>query len=238
MAIAVLLACAPVVQPVSSTEAVSGTVSGSVPGIVSSAVSEQELRLRQAELLAREQQTQASLIRYLLSSAEQALQGDRLMVPKPDNAFDWYQQVLAIDEANADAHKGMRRITARYMRLAREAFEQGLAEKGERMLWGASQVSATPRQVQLLREEFRERLASRPPALAVDELAARSEKIQHMLAELAARARDENLRLLIVARNDAEGRWIYRTMRDAVAGYRLRGNIEIGVVPRVELIDL
>lgn len=219
-----LLACAPVIQPAPP----GADVSDAAP----------VLREQRDAQLVREQQARISNIRYLLARAEQALQRDRLMVPKSDNAFDWYRQVLAIEESNAEAHQGMMRITARYMALAREAFEHGLAQKGERLLWGASQVAATPQQVQLLRDEFRERLASRPPGLAVNELSARSEKIQRVLAELAVRARDDNLRLLIVARSDAEGRWIYRTMREAVAGYRLRGNIELGAVPRVELIDL
>lgn len=220
MAMAALLACAPAIQP----------------EIPDQSELQSKLQIREQEALERQNRTRQ--VRYLLASAELALQRDRLMVPKSDNAFDWYQQVLAIDEANTDAHQGMQRITARYMALARESFERGLVEQGERMLWGAAQVSATPGQLQLLRDEYRGRLASRPPALELKALTARGEKIQRTLAQLAIRARDKNLRLLIVARNDAEGRWIYRTMREAVAGYRLRGNIEIGTVPRVELIDL
>jgi hypothetical protein len=38
---------------------------------------------------------------------------------------------------------------------------------------------------------------------------------------------------LIRARTDEEGRWIYKTMRDAVGGYRLRGNIDVSGTPAI-----
>jgi len=38
---------------------------------------------------------------------------------------------------------------------------------------------------------------------------------------------------LIRARTDEEGRWIYKTMKDAVSGYRLRGNIEAAATPGI-----
>ena len=44
-------------------------------------------------------------------------------------------------------------------------------------------------------------------------------------------------RFVIVARNDAEGRWIYKSMQQAIEGYRLRGNIKMGKRPKVTLID-
>jgi hypothetical protein len=41
---------------------------------------------------------------------------------------------------------------------------------------------------------------------------------------------------MIIARTDVEGRWIYQKMRDAVPGYRVRGDIKLGNPPRVQLV--
>ncbi len=173
----------------------------------------------------------------LLELAEQALANDRLRYPEDDNAFDWYQRVLDLDELNADAHWGMQRITQRYLTLAEQAFAAGRPVRAESMLRGALQVAATPAQVQAVRDKYRDQL-DKVFALASADLGARNAAIREELAAIARRAREADSRLLIVARNDAEGRWMYQQMREAVDGYRLRGNIEIAPRPRVVLIDL
>ncbi|MEE8056252.1 MAG: hypothetical protein V3T17_00205 [Pseudomonadales bacterium] len=185
-----------------------------------------------------EREARKHRVRVLLANAQQALADDRLMVPKSDNAYGWYQQVLVIDERNPEAHWGMRRITARYLQLAEQAFRSGRVDKAEQMLQRAEKIAATSTQTAALREQYRQSAAANETYLPIRELSARSEKMQLQLTRLATQAQADNSRLLIVARSDAEGRWIYQQMRAAVTGYRLRGNIEIGRVPRVVLIDL
>ena len=187
---------------------------------------------RHSEALARKQQ-----LRKWLANAQQALANDRLKIPRSDNAYDWYQQVLAVDELNAEAHWGMEQISQRYMQLAEQAFKLGRVDRAEQMLWGAAQISATQQQLEDLRGRYRQ-VAANDVYLSTEELSARNESIQRTLAEIALQAQEKGSRLLIVARNDAEGRWIYKQMRGAVDGYRLRGNIKVGKVPRVRLIDL
>lgn len=177
-------------------------------------------------------------INALLALAEEALSADRLMHPAEDNAFDWYQQVIALDELNADAHWGMRRITLRYFELAKQAFASGQSARAEQMLHGALQVAATPAQVDEIRAAYRQQFADKTFALSPQGLSSRSSRVQEQLAEIARRAREQESRLLIVARSDAEGRWIYAQMRAAVDGYRLRGNIEVGEHPHIVLVDL
>jgi hypothetical protein len=74
--------------------------------------------------------------------------------------------------------------------------------------------------------------------LSSDLLAARGDAIKSQLAAVAEEARQADSRLLIVARSDSEGRWMYRQMRESVVGYRLRGNIEIASQPKIVLIDM
>lgn len=188
----------------------------------------QRRRLRQRE----------DKIESLLGLAAQALAKDRLMRPKEDNAYDWYRQVLAIDALNTEAHWGMHRITRRYFELAEAAFATGRPARAERMLRGALQVAATPAQVKVIRAKYRDQLRNKTFTLSPQGLRRHSDKTRLHLAKIARRARDARSRLLIVARNDAEGRWIYQQMRAAVSGFRLRGNIELGKLPHVVLIDL
>ena len=57
--------------------------------------------------------------------------------------------------------------------------------------------------------------------------AARSEDAQRELADIARQAREHEAFFLITAPNDELGRWMVSVMREAVNGYRLRGNIEL-----------
>ena len=72
--------------------------------------------------------------------------------------------------------------------------------------------------------------------LAEAALTAQSADVVDYLQAIARRARQEDESLLIVARSDAEGRWIYQQMRQAVQGYRLRGDIKLGKRPKVLLL--
>ena len=47
------------------------------------------------------------------------------------------------------------------------------------------------------------------------------------LGHIAEQARDRQAFFLITAPNDNVARWMYLQMRNAVEGYRLRGNIEL-----------
>lgn len=58
-----------------------------------------------------------------------------------------------------------------------------------------------------------------------------------MLEQLARRVSQSDESIMIYARNDAEGRWIYKTMKDAVGDYRIRGDIRISRQPALELLS-
>lgn len=220
-----LVACTPVskVTPVSSAD-------------IQASVKAKEMARQREELQANARQ-QARQLREFLSYAQLGLAEDRLMLSKFDNAYYWYRQALSIDELNAEAHWGMQQITERYLVLAQQAYSSGRLELAEQMLSGAEKIAAPPAKVNALREKYRQSVNENEFLLPGKELAAKSERIKRQLDELA-RSVETDQRLLIVARNDSEGRWIYKQMRDAVKGFRLRGNIELGRVPRIVIIDL
>jgi hypothetical protein len=193
---------------------------------------------RRAEQILLEQEAKAQQqLRVLLANAQRALAADKLKTPEFDNAFSWYKQVLAIDELNKEAHQGMRLITKRYLELAEQAFNSGRVELAEKMLTGAESIAAHPSVIEGLRERYRKNADDKTSYLPIKLLSARGDAIQQQLKLLAQQLTPEQ-RLLIVARSDDEGRWIYQQMRQSVNGFRLRGNIELGRVPRVVIIDM
>jgi hypothetical protein len=52
---------------------------------------------------------------------------------------------------------------------------------------------------------------------------------------VAQRVRESDETVLILARTDAEGRWIYKVMRESVGEYRIRGDIRITREPALVL---
>lgn len=64
-------------------------------------------------------------IRRLLTAAEQALAKNRLTTPLNDNAYDYYQAVLASYPNHPEAQHGVQQIVDRYRRWAEAAYRDG-----------------------------------------------------------------------------------------------------------------
>jgi len=175
----------------------------------------------------------------LLARAALQLSRDRLMIPVGDSAHHYFWQVLRLEEGNVEALQGMKAINARYLQLAQQAYQQGAYERAQRMLTGAGRVSTAAAEIEVLRLRYRApALASNEFLLQLRQLDARGEELLTFLQELTEKLVAADSRLLIVARNDAEGRWIYQQMRLLAGGHRLRGDIQLGSRPRIILIDL
>jgi len=69
--------------------------------------------------------SQARAIEEWLAAADQALEKYHLTTPPGDNAYAYYQQILAIDPAHAAAQAGLDRIAGLYSVLARKELGQG-----------------------------------------------------------------------------------------------------------------
>lgn len=173
-----------------------------------------------------------------LSAADKALAQNHLLTPKGSSAYDYYQQVLAVNSSHPKAHWGMREIGRQYLRLAEAALIAERRPLALQLMSKALSVSASIDSVETLKAKY----PVKPEAdnsfkINGDDLARQNEVVVKQLASLAVKAQSIPSRLLIVARSDAEGRWIYKIMREAVSGYRLRGNIALGDNPKIVLID-
>jgi len=186
---------------------------------------------------------QERVIDRLLWQAERALQADRLMTPAADNAYDRFQAVLLMRPEHSAARTGLQLIVMRYIELGRDALARQRMEDVERYLARAEAVGLGRELIEELRAQRDQQrvlqrrvavqqdglLGDRPRLmLSADTLNDRGPPLQAQLRVVAERIGKSHESLLIVARNDGEGRWLYKQIKSLLVGYRLRGDIRVG----------
>lgn len=193
--------------------------------------------------------TMADDVRQLLKDAEAALADDRLTTPIHDNAFDRFQAVLLLRPDNEQAKSGLQQVFARYVSMVRGALARNQPGSARALMERARLVDRNhPMLAELTGqiEVAEERLAQATDETRVGEdkeillnvtnLDRRDGAVVEKLQELAIQVKETDEILLIVARSDAEGRWIYQRMSEGVPDYRLRGDIQLGRVPKILLL--
>lgn len=168
-------------------------------------------------------------------------------MPAGASAYDFYLQVQQLDPGNAQAAAGIQTLVMQLVEQARDALRQRSFGRVNSLLNTAEEIApGNPLSVEVRRQLQREQRRAREDvvlsgagaqtiALPASELTARSEGMIQMLSAIAERIRQHHMRVVIVARDDAEGRWIYSQLRQAVPGYRVRGDIKLGHSPRLQL---
>jgi tetratricopeptide (TPR) repeat protein len=177
------------------------------------------------------------LLADLLYAARNAYEDNRLMTPAHDNAYDRYLEVLRLDPANAVAQQGLRDIVRRYIELADGETALGRFNEAENLLRRAAMLEPDHADLQAARQRLTQARQSAIDSYALDADGLRQQSLEVMnrLAEIAQEIRRQDATFLINARTDDEGRWIYKVMREAVGGERLRGNIAISGTPSIAL---
>lgn len=170
-----------------------------------------------------------SMIPDILYEALQALDEDRLLTPVDDNAHGRFKRVLAMDSDNELALQGLQDIVVRYLQLAEESMRRGIFDEAETMLGRARFVDASHPGIANMAEALRLEMNSNDLFFVLDypSYSTRSEMAQNELADIARQTQEHEAFFLITAPNDDLARWMVSVMREAVSGYRLRGNIEL-----------
>lgn len=106
-------------------------------------------------------------IATLLAQGQQALQQFRLLTPKGENAYDYYQQVLDLDRGNADAREGLARISDRYVTLVKRAKAQQKTRLAKLYISRGLRVEPGNRELLALQDSLR-----KPPLIPVKTVAA------------------------------------------------------------------
>ena len=169
------------------------------------------------------------MIPDILYAALQALSEDKLLTPVDDNAHGRFKRVLAIDPKNELALEGIQNIVVRYLQLAGESTNRGIFDEAETLLGRARFVDPNHPGIDSVAEALRLEMDSNDLFFKLDypSYSARSELAQNELADIARQTREHEAFFLIIAPNDDLARWMVSVMREAVSGYRLRGNIEL-----------
>ena len=169
------------------------------------------------------------MIPDILYAALQALSEDRLLTPVDDNAHGRFKRVLAMDSKNELALEGLQDIVVRYLQLAGESMNRGIFDEAETLLGRARFVDSSHPGIASAAGALRLEMNSNDLFFKLDypSYSARSELAQNELADIARQTREHEAFFLITAPNDELARWMVSMMREAVSGYRLRGNIEL-----------
>ena len=183
------------------------------------------------------EQARQRLIADTLFEGLQALDDNRLLTPVDDSAHARFARVLAYEPDNPIALQGIQDIIARYVDLSLYASRQGSFNEARLMLEQAAFVDPDHPSIAEAELALQAAMDSDDLFFPLDypEFARRSELAQEQLAEIALQAREHSAFFLITAPNDELARWMFSIMRQAVDGYRLRGNIELAGTTSVRL---
>ena len=189
---------------------------------------------------------QQKVVERLLSEADYCLSQNKLLNPITDNAHDRYRSVLLMDPQNERAKLGLQTLSMRFVEQARTAAKRGNLSEAQSLIRYARGIDNNP-VVQDAAETLRKQVASTPApkpyqasegevVLDAKLLQAKDAQITSQLTGVAKKAKDTDQFVLIIARTDAEGRWVYQQLRNAVPGYLVRGDIKLGSPTRVKLV--
>ncbi len=91
---------------------------------------------------------QGGKIQLLLDKAREARNRDRLTRPAGDNAYEYYQQVLALSPEHPEVLAGLAAIAQRYRELAEAAMDRQALSAAQQFLSRARSVDAQPSGIQ------------------------------------------------------------------------------------------
>ncbi len=192
----------------------------------------------------------------LLKQAQEAFRKARYTTPQHNNAYDKFHSVLLLNPDNAQARAGLQAILLRYSRLVRTALESGRVKAASAYLHQAelfypanALLMDLKKEIHRVKTRYAQRqstmqnIASKAPlpahedvGLPEKELSAKSEAILDVLVDIGKRLKDSDESVLIFARSDREGRWIYKQLKQAAEGYRVRGDIRIARAPKLRIL--
>jgi tetratricopeptide (TPR) repeat protein len=173
----------------------------------------------------------------LLDQARSAFEARRFTTPLEDNAYLRYAQILAIDPDNEAAMHGMGDIVEAYLDWAIEAATAGRVAAARDYLRKATSVDETHPNVAAVRQMIDERQQSRQKHYAISRgaLVARAASLASRLRIIADEVTREDATIVIHARTDADGRWIYQRMNESTDA-RIRAVFRTQSRPAVDLI--
>ena len=176
-------------------------------------------------------------IQQLLREAGKAFANDHLTTPVDDNAWYRYLRVLTLDPDNPSALQGINDIVEKYLSWAIQDIEAGYLHKAHNYLAKVNAIDDTHPNLAAVQKRLAERENTRQQivALSVYDLDHKTNTLADKLNRLGTKIQQLKARITIIARNDAEGRWIYQQLNSAVGGSRIHARIQLDTTPTVKI---
>lgn len=176
-------------------------------------------------------------INALLDQARLDVRHDRLTTPLDNNAHLYYTRVLALDPSNASAKQGIRHIAGKYLEWAIDDANAGNYHRAGYFLGKASAVDPNHPNIAAVRRLIREHRHSIKMNfyLAKPGLDHRTSRMVKQLHDIGRTVAKKHATVVITARSDSEGQWIYQQLNAATPD-RVRARLDIGDKPRIRLI--
>ena len=176
----------------------------------------------------------------LLEKGDRALKDGRLLTPIDNCAYDFYREALVVAPDHPAALHGLQRVAERYVAMAEQAAEKGQYSAARKWLDHARLVDPELESIAAAETQIQVRSTAQRDHTTLDteQLTSRSAELSGQLKTLGAKAKARDLWVVIRARNDAEGRWIYQQMADAPGDRRIRAELTLGAPPGVDLLQL
>lgn len=95
----------------------------------------------------------AGLIKKHLVAAEKAMKAERFTTPARDNAYKYYQMVLAIEPNNAEALAGLQKMVDRYIQFIEKSKAEGKLDTAKLYLQRAESILPDDPKLQKIRAE-------------------------------------------------------------------------------------
>ncbi|MEK7844512.1 MAG: serine/threonine protein kinase, partial [Pseudomonadota bacterium] len=101
-----------------------------------------------------EKPTGQGLIQEYLAAAEKAMKATHLTTPVEDNAYSYYQMILAMEPGNTEARAGLQKIVDRYVQFIEKARIEGRLNNARLYLQRAESVLPGDPKLQRIRTEL------------------------------------------------------------------------------------
>ncbi len=176
----------------------------------------------------------------LLEKGDRALKDNRLLTPIDNCAYDFYREALVVAPDHPAALHGLQRVAERYVAMAELAAEKGQYDTARKMLDHARLVDPELDSIDVAQAQIKMRSTAQRDHTSLDpeQLSAHTAELSARLKALGTRAKSRDDWVVIRARNDAEGRWIYQQMADSPGDRRIRAELTLGTPPGVDLLQL
>lgn len=174
-------------------------------------------------------------IQQLLSSADAAMQHNRLTTPADDNAFDRYKLVLTLNPSNTLAIAGINRIVERYLAWALDHAERSNLKKARYFVLLAEGIDPGHPNIKPVGNKINDQEDKVVSVFQLDATSVRDQSVDPTrFATIAARIQRHRAFITIRAPNDRSGRWLYQELNRQV-DFRIEARFEISSNPSVSL---